>query len=375
MPLVAVQDLSDPFLAERVATPENPLNPSTQFSEINPLSSIYQWNIGFQRSLPGAVVIDANYVASRGLHLPLAAPANLPPFELAEQLALAGSGAAVQRARTFPWLTSYPPRTHGGSSSYHSLQARATRELSNAASFLTTYTWSKAIDDGSGFTSVPNGADPGQFPSLFRRLDRAVGGFDRAHNFTAAVVYSPVSKWLRGWQFSPTLIARTGLPDTIAQTALHTSASQQRPNVISAESIYSPQRVNAGTAIRYLRAPQDPGFPLAPSGPLAARIGGQNTLVLPASVGTLGRNTIREPGQFNVDVSAARRFRLTERLGLQIRGEAFNLLNTTNLQAPNVDLAVSADSAGRPVFNAPNFGLITAARPARFMQIAMRLEF
>jgi hypothetical protein len=38
-------------------------------------------------------------------------------------------------------------------------------------------------------------------------------------------------------------------------------------------------------------------------------------------------------------------------------------------------LAVGVDASGRPVFNAPSFGLITGARPARFMQLVLRLEF
>ena len=374
-PLIAVQNLDDPFAEERSATPASPLSPSTQFSEINPLPSIWQWNFGVQRELPASIVLDTSYVATRGLHLPLALVANLPPFELAERLALSGSGTVTQNARPFPHLTSYSPRVHAGSSIYHSLQVKATRQFSHAVSFLTTYTWSKAIDDGSGFSSLPNGADPGQYPTLFRNLDRAVGGFDRRHNYTLALLWAPRQRWIRGWQFAPTLAARTGLPDTISQSVLNATANQQRPNVISNASIYLPERVEAGTAIRYLRSPSDPAFPLAPSGPVVARIGGQQTLVLPSSIGTLGRNTVREPGELNVDLAVSRRFRFGERFELQLRGEAFNLLNKTNFLVPNVDLPVTADAVGRPVFNAPNFGLITGARPARFMQLAIRLVF
>jgi hypothetical protein len=375
-PLLAVQDLRDPFKAERAATPQNPLSPASQFSEINPLSSIYQWNFGIQRWLPGAIVVDSSYVGSRGLHLPLALPTNPPAFHRAEEIALAGTGVATQLARPFPAVAGYSPRYHAGTSSYHSLQLKATREFSAAASFLATYTFAKAIDDGSGFSSVPNGADAGQFPSLFRYLDRAVGGFDRKHNFTAAVLYAPKGTWrLRGWQFSPTFVARTGLPDTIAQSSLYPGVTQQRPNASSGASIYASQRTSEGTAIRYLLDPRLGGFPYTPSGPLVARLGGQSRVVLPAALGTLGRNTIREPGEFNIDLAVSRRFPLKERMALQLRGEAFNLLNHTNLLGGNVDLAVGVDASGRPVFNAPSFGLITGARPARFMQLVLRLEF
>jgi hypothetical protein len=55
---------------------------------------------------------------------------------------------------------------------------------------------------------------------------------------------------------------------------------------------------------------------------------------------------------------------LKERLGLQIRGEAFNALNHTNLGTPN------------RFVNEPQFGSITdAATPGRELQIAARLTF
>ncbi len=375
VPLIAVQDLNDPFAAERASSPESPLSAGTQFSQINPLSSVWQWNFGIQRRLPYMVLLDTSYVSSRGLHLPLNPPYNIPPYELAEALALAGRGAVTQRARPFPNLAAYNPRIHAGNSSYHSLQVRGTREFANSLSFLTTYTWSKAMDDGSGFQAGPGGGDPGQFPTLYRYLDRAPGGFDRTHNLTVAALYETRWKWIRGWQISPTMVARTGIPDTIAQSTLNVAASQQRPHVLSSTSLYVPGRQASGTAIRYLMDPRDSAFPLAPSGPLAARIGGQNVLLLPSSIGTLGRNTIRMPGEFNIDLAVSRRFRIRESLNLQLRAEAFNLLNKTNLQSPNMDLAVTADASGRAIFNAPNFGLITGARPARFMQLVLRLEF
>ena len=77
----------------------------------------------------------------------------------------------------------------------------------------------------------------------------------------------------------------------------------------------------------------------------------------------------------NLDLSVARRFTITERLSLQIRAEAFNVLNHTNFNAPNTSLTVIADPQGRPVFNSPGFGLITAAKAARFMQLVARFEF
>lgn len=216
----------------------------------------------------------------------------------------------------------------------------------------------------------------GQFPRLFRQFDRAVSAFDRPHNFTLALQYTTGGPgWMRGLQINPILIARSGLPDTITQNNLNPIATQQRPNVINNNSLYAASRTSEGTGIRYLLAPTDANFPLAPSGPLFVGTGAARRLVLPVSVGTLGRNTVREPGELNVDLSISRRIPITERVGFQLRAEAFNLFNHTNFNGPATGLNAIANAAGQAVFNSPTFGLITAAKAARFMQLVARFEF
>src|SRR3712207_5495641 len=142
---------------------------------------------------------------------------------------------------------------HAGSSSYHSLQIRGTRQVSTSLSFTSTYTFSKSIDDRSGLFSFsqPNGVDNGQFINLFRRLDRGLSAFDRPHIFAAALQYTTGGPaWLRGISFNPIIIARSGLPDTITQNNLHPSASQSRPHVINSNAGgYAPQKTSEGAAI------------------------------------------------------------------------------------------------------------------------------
>ncbi len=88
----------------------------------------------------------------------------------------------------------------------------------------------------------------------------------------------------------------------------------------------------------------DPNFPFSPVGPLFSGAGASRRLVLPFEApGNLGRNTTREPGELNVDLALARRFRLAGRMGLTLRAEAFNVLNKVNLNGPNTSLSVIAD--------------------------------
>lgn len=93
--------------------------------------------------------------------------------------------------------------------------------------------------------------------------------------------------------------------------------------------------------------------------------------------GTLGRGVIRDPGEFNVDLAITRRFPLGGRMGVTLRAEIFNVLDTVNLNGPggNNNLTVTTNAAGQPVFNSPNFGLITSAKAARFVQLVTRFDF
>ena len=53
--------------------------------------------------------------------------------------------------------------------------------------------------------------------------------------------------------------------------------------------------------------------------------------------GSVGRNTMRGPGVFNLDASLFRNFKLTERFGLQFRTEVFNLTNTPAFGLPGAN--------------------------------------
>jgi hypothetical protein len=210
-------------------------------------------------------------------------------------------------------------------------------------------------------------------------LNRSLSSFDRPHIFAMAVQYTTGGPaWLRNIQTNVIVTARSGLPDTIIQNNLHPLAGQQRPSVVGENTGgYAPSDTSEGAAIRRLMAPTDPNFPFRPVGPLFSGSGANRVLVLPfEGPGNLGRNTTRDPGEFNVDLAVARRLKLTGGFGLTLRMEAFNLLNRVNLNGPNTTLNVIVDPrTGEAVFSSPSFGLITTAKSARFMQLVARLDF
>ena len=84
------------------------------------------------------------------------------------------------------------------------------------------------------------------------------------------------------------------------------------------------------------------------------------------ALGTFGNAahfSLRGPGYFDVDVALSREFRMREGLTLNVRGEAFNILNHPNFQLPNANLSSST------------FGQITTAFDPRILQASMKLIF
>jgi hypothetical protein len=79
--------------------------------------------------------------------------------------------------------------------------------------------------------------------------------------------------------------------------------------------------------------------------------------------GNSGTGILEGPGLFNVNLSLVRQFLLTERLRLNLRGEAFNSFNRANFSNPSA--SVGSSSAGQ----------ISATGAARVLQVAVKLDF
>ena len=83
----------------------------------------------------------------------------------------------------------------------------------------------------------------------------------------------------------------------------------------------------------------------------------------PYTYGDAGRNILRGPALFNLDLAAHKQFRITERFTAQLRLESFNATNTPALGAPNTTLG------------SPTFGQITSAGASRENQISLKVLF
>jgi hypothetical protein len=78
----------------------------------------------------------------------------------------------------------------------------------------------------------------------------------------------------------------------------------------------------------------------------------------------------------SVDVGLGKRIRFSEKFSLQLRAEAFNVLNRANFR-PSTGGSDAALGENSNFFNinSSTFGRITATFPPRIMQFGARFEF
>jgi len=88
--------------------------------------------------------------------------------------------------------------------------------------------------------------------------------------------------------------------------------------------------------------------------------------------GNAGRNALIGPGLLDVDASLIKNTHLSEKVNVQFRLEAFNVINHTNFNPP-LDNNVIFDETGVLV---PGVGTIDSTQiPARIIQLGAKLTF
>jgi Carboxypeptidase regulatory-like domain/TonB dependent receptor len=299
-----------------------------------------QWNFSVQRQLGSSSVAELAYVGTKGTKLitnrdinqanPSPQPINLRPVP------------------QFADIDAYESR---GNSSYNALQASFTQRLHAGLSAFASYTWSKSIDDASGFFS--SAGDP-NFPQNSNDpwAERGLSNFDISQRFTLAYCYDlPLpakNALLRGWQTNGVWTFQTGQPFTVTlQPGVDNSNTGipsiefgvvDRPNLVGNAHLSNP-----GPDAWFNTS----AFAISPYG----------------TFGNAGRNILTGPGFSSVNVSVIKNTLIREGLNLQFRAEFFNLLNSPNFFLPD------------SFVGSPSFGRILAAGTPRRVQFGLKLLF
>jgi hypothetical protein len=356
----------------------------------------YNYNLNIQRALGGNMVAQLGYVGSNSHRLAswhegdpitaaghaaclaspscagqLAAIHLFNPQDTADPVLAPGNPDGLPNGT--PWYLSDADQTTEGASNYNSLQASLIKAPSHGFQFTLAYTYSKALDDGSGYESV-TGANNRvyNYTPGFKYLNYGLSDFDTRHRFVASYVYViPVAGFLRknfalretlaGWGISGITALQSGNPVGIEQTS-------QRSGWCDEYSYFgcgdNPE--TSSFNIKKLN-PRSAGNPYFSTASFSTE-----------PLGTFGntpRNFFSGPGFNYTNLALEKNIHFTSSLKqyLQLRLEGFNVFNHANFANPNGN------------FNSGSFGSITSVKvsadpngdpsPGRAIQLAGKFFF
>ena len=314
------------------------------FSVFNPdIQNPYTVNVylGVQRSLTSSLVLETAFVGNRGIKYPLHRVFNQvdrvsgvrPNLQLGEGYYVDNS----QNTLYTSWQTS--------------LRKRFAYGLTASAN----YTWGKGLATENGdIGGYYQGIADVRVQDFFNlRAERGPSDGDITHFFAADVVYdlprlassaAVVRQVLGGWQVSSIITAATGQPLLILQGGARETS---RPDYIGGIPVNS----NYRDTLQYLNTAAFAKIPISSASGRTIR------------PGNLGSGAVRGPGFWNADVSLGKNFHFTEQAKVQIRMDAFNFFNHTNLSTFSTDI------------NNARFGTFTNTRGARVIQLNARFSF
>jgi len=281
-----------------------------------------------QADMGAGFLFDVGYMGTRGR-------------QLAYQRALAampGTGMTGFPGSTLGRSAQTSELANGANSNYNALQANLTKRMSSGLAMSASYTWSRTMDTGS---SLLNPFD--------RNANYAPSDFDRTHMLAISHMWrlpfwenrgqGMFTQILGGWDLNGVLQWASGTPYTVTTSPLFCNCpgvSAVPANYVGQSSLASETSFNTG-----LFETPSSGF------------------------GSLGRNAIRGPEMFNYNLSLLRNFAIREDVKMELRGEAYNLTNTTNLTNPVSALGQPGYGTSTQLFNGMGGRLFQVA--ARFL--------
>lgn len=358
---------------------ENPLTGD------NTVPYMENWDFDVQRQLPFDILVDASYVGSHGVNLNQAGEGNFNIDQLTP--AAISLGTKLQQsvpnpfygiittgpeaaatvplsylAAPFPQFTTvYASFPTGGYSDYSSFQLKVEKRFSHGLTTLLSFTGQKLIDNFSQLSNVGN--ETGGIQNVYdEKSERAISSNDRSRRLVISGTYQlPFGRgqalgrnWNRAvdsligeWQVNGIYTYQTGFPLSVtsANTCTNCGVNTIRPN--------------------------NNGQSAALSGAVSQRLKEYfNTAVFsqpaPFTFGNAPRTLpdVRAPSSHNIDFSLFKMFKPVERLTVEFRAEAYNLLNQVVFGMPNLST------------NSNQFGVISGqANSPRTVQFGLKLLF
>ena len=331
---------------------------------------IHQADLILQRELTPSTVFSAIYLMALGRDLPQFIDTNVAPSTSTASYVFQGgpfNGQSVSvpfyNARINPNFGSMIDVQSSVNSSYHAMVLQLNRRMTDRLQFMSSYTWSHAIDNGQNSqTQTPsfsNVYDPYHLAG-----EKASSAYDVRQRLVLSMVWLPnnfhektgITKiLLDGWKLAPIFQVATGQPYT--------------------ESV-SGSDYTCCTNGRYTS-----------NYGIGGGINGSGGVFRLGAM--LPRNSFRMPNLQNLDLRLSRAFKVAERQTLEFFAEAFNVLNHSQISGVNQTMYVTQapTTAGAPTVLAfannvagySDFGSYSQAGSSLFrerqIQFAVRYSF
>jgi hypothetical protein len=219
-------------------------------------------------------------------------------------------------------------------SSYNAGQITVERKAADFT-LLAAYTFSKAMDNSSGFGQWVNFSNP--------RLSRSLSAFDLTHNFVVSYIWAVPfdrafgtlpKRLTQGWSMNGVTRLSGGLPVGLSQSgdySLVGGGNTDVPDLVGKVVTQNPRKAGPNGANTYFLPD---AFATGPTG----------------QFGNANRQFFHGPGISNTDFGLSKRTLIRESLGFEIRAEFFNIFNHAQFNNPDGD------------FNGDQFGRVTSTR-------------
>ncbi|MGI8742996.1 MAG: TonB-dependent receptor domain-containing protein [Bryobacteraceae bacterium] len=348
-------------------------------------------------------LVRVNYQGSQGRHLP-----QLQNLNRYDGLRYNANLSLVQPNALY---TGFNYRANNVNSNYNALVTEVQKRFSKGLQFQFGYTWSKLMDRGSDLFSGET--SQGQYSQPYYQVSNAhpefeygPGAFDHTHNFKFNFIWElPFLRDQRGffghaiggWTLSSFYQGYSGHPIEVYNSRSRFVGNALDPNGFkeniggdyNLDGVGTDRPIYVGGTANAAYSHFSPadgifldnhkigcGFAGAKSTNIAA-CNTANGVSVPNALfinppgygvryGSLGRNVFRGPWFNGINAALIKNFKASERIGVQLRFEALNVINH-----PNFDGIVSN-------LNSTNFGraqFLAGDAPARRLQLGARLTF
>jgi Carboxypeptidase regulatory-like domain/TonB dependent receptor len=337
------------------------------------------WSFAVQRELSRSSMIELSYSGAHGVHLYditagnpiggaqayLGAPPNIGSACTNGSISL--SGACLTRNNS--QYAAVNVRGSGGQSAYAALNVKyQAQDLHHTGlGIVSNYTWAHSLDDLSSTFSDSSQGGSGYIGNLgyldptHPMLDWASSDFDVPNRLVVSPIWqtpwfkhghSVLTEVAGGWTVSGIYTVRSGTPFSFYDYTWNFNGYSGVPRLVPSSQI---TKFKAGSGVPVPNMPNQfqilslpPALDAAPFNPT---LGISDFGPFPNNM--TGRNVFRGPGAWNFDMAAAKRFKLTERVGLEFRAEGFDLLNHHNLYTNEAALSYANPLTTPPTINPP----------------------